>query len=334
MADCRSPSRALCGGPRPPEAGGWVCCVWPSGLRLGMGSGAVRCGRWTAGAQGSSLAPLKNSAPPEGGGGGGIPHPRPPTPTARGTGTRWSGGREAGGWGLWLGGAGVLGWGGGLLRGRDQNPPPPPGHCVRRIPLPHAPRETGGAMCSGQSPGGRRAGPRDRPSPWVVGPGTAPPAADKKGGGVGKWASVPPPPPPPVASAMAFGRRRAARATPRRRPERGCTCAIRHGHPPPEAPSTVPSPPPFGPCQGNDPADAHPSAHKSVLESANPRMDSECASGRTRSTARATARLRDDPHRVIMSSGERPLAAKGKEPNTEALCQPPPPRRPPLHHHT
>ena len=47
------------------------------------------------------------------------------------------------------------------------------------------------------------------------------------------------------------------------------------------------------PCQENYPADAHPSALKSVLESANPRMDSECASGCTWSTARATARLRD-----------------------------------------
>ena len=47
------------------------------------------------------------------------------------------------------------------------------------------------------------------------------------------------------------------------------------------------------PCQENYHADAHPSAHKSVLESANPRMDSECASGCTWSTARATARLRD-----------------------------------------
>ena len=43
------------------------------------------------------------------------------------------------------------------------------------------------------------------------------------------------------------------------------------------------------PCQENDPADAHPSAHKSVLQSANPRMDSECTSGCTWSTARATA---------------------------------------------
>ena len=46
-------------------------------------------------------------------------------------------------------------------------------------------------------------------------------------------------------------------------------------------------------CQETDPADAHPSAHKSVLELANPRMDSECASGCTWSTARATALLRD-----------------------------------------
>ena len=45
------------------------------------------------------------------------------------------------------------------------------------------------------------------------------------------------------------------------------------------------------PCQENDPADAHPSVQKSVLESANSRMDSECASGCTWSTARATARL-------------------------------------------
>ena len=47
------------------------------------------------------------------------------------------------------------------------------------------------------------------------------------------------------------------------------------------------------PCEEYDPADAHTSAHKSVLESANPRMDSGCASGCTWSTARATARLWD-----------------------------------------
>ena len=58
-----------------------------------------------------------------------------------------------------------------------------------------------------------------------------------------------------------------------------------------------PPPPPLvvvrSPCQEHDPADAHPSAHKSVLESANPCTDSECASGCTWSTARATARLWD-----------------------------------------
>ena len=36
--------------------------------------------------------------------------------------------------------------------------------------------------------------------------------------------------------------------------------------------------------------------------------------------------FRLDPQRVRMSSGQRPIgAAKGKQPNTEALCQPPPP---------
>ena len=104
------------------------------------------------------------------------------------------------------------------------------------------------------------------------------------------------------------------------------------------------------PCQENDPADAHPSAHKSVLESANPRMNSECASGCTCSTARArapspgqptpgvvkqdkssgdsvdTTKTRSGPQRVRMSSGERPIsAAKGKQSDTEALCLPPHP---------
>ena len=78
-------------------------------------------------------------------------------------------------------------------------------------------------------------------------------------------------------------------------------------------------------------------------------MDSECASGCTWSTARATARLRDSrpwssqtgqviqgsvdttktpsgPQRVRMSSGEGPIgAAKGKHTYTKALCQTPPP---------
>ena len=78
--------------------------------------------------------------------------------------------------------------------------------------------------------------------------------------------------------------------------------------------------------------------------------DSEGASGCTRSTARATApspgrptpgvvkqdkssggsvdttKTRPGPQRVRMSGGERPIgAAKGKQSDTEALCQPPPP---------
>ena len=63
----------------------------------------------------------------------------------------------------------------------------------------------------------------------------------------------------------------------------------------------APPPPPWiivvvrSPCQENYPADAHPSALKSVLESANPRVDLECTSGCTWSTAWATARLRDSP---------------------------------------
>ena len=40
-----------------------------------------------------------------------------------------------------------------------------------------------------------------------------------------------------------------------------------------------------------------------------------------------TTKTLSDPQRVKMSSGERPTgAAKGKQSNTEALCQPPPPR--------
>ena len=38
-----------------------------------------------------------------------------------------------------------------------------------------------------------------------------------------------------------------------------------------------------------------------------------------------TTKTRSGPQRVRMSSGERPIgAAKGKQPNTEALCHPPP----------
>ena len=90
--------------------------------------------------------------------------------------------------------------------------------------------------------------------------------------------------------------------------------------------------------------------HTPALESAKPRMDSECASGCTWSTARATApspgrptpgvvkqdkssggsvdttKTRSGPQRVRMSSGEGPIgAAKGKRSDTKALCQPPPP---------
>ena len=61
-----------------------------------------------------------------------------------------------------------------------------------------------------------------------------------------------------------------------------------------------PPPPPEGvvvrsPCQEKDPADAHPSAHKSQVSAGvgKPSMDSECASGCAWSTARATARLWD-----------------------------------------
>ena len=39
-----------------------------------------------------------------------------------------------------------------------------------------------------------------------------------------------------------------------------------------------------------------------------------------------TTKTRSGPQRVRMSSGERPMgAAKGKQSDTEALCQPPPP---------
>ena len=43
------------------------------------------------------------------------------------------------------------------------------------------------------------------------------------------------------------------------------------------------------PCQEHDPADAHPSALKSVLGSPNPRTDSDCASGCPWSTAQANS---------------------------------------------
>ena len=111
------------------------------------------------------------------------------------------------------------------------------------------------------------------------------------------------------------------------------------------------------PCQENYPADAHPSARKSVLESANAawtrsvhldapgqRHGQQPVSGtadpgvvKQDKSSRGsvdTTKTRSGPQRVRMSSGERPTgAAKGKQIDTEALCQPPPPKKqtPPQH---
>ena len=44
-----------------------------------------------------------------------------------------------------------------------------------------------------------------------------------------------------------------------------------------------------------------------------------------------TTKTRSGPRRVRMRSGERPMgAAKGRQSDTKALCQPPPPRPPAL----
>ena len=111
------------------------------------------------------------------------------------------------------------------------------------------------------------------------------------------------------------------------------------------------------PCQGNFPADAHPSAHKSVLESANPawtrgvhldapgqRHGQQPVSGtadpgvvkqdKSSGGSVDTTKTRSGPQRVRTSSGERPIgAAKGKQSDTDALCQTPPAPRlhPPIH---
>ena len=101
------------------------------------------------------------------------------------------------------------------------------------------------------------------------------------------------------------------------------------------------------PCQENYPADAHPSALKAVLESANPawtrrvhldapgqRHGQQPVSGiadpgvvKQDKSSRGsvdTTKTRLGPQGVRMS--ERPIgAAKGKQSDTEALCQPPPP---------
>ena len=100
------------------------------------------------------------------------------------------------------------------------------------------------------------------------------------------------------------------------------------------------------PCQENYPA--HSSTLKSLLESANPawtwsvhldapgqRHRQQRVSGTTdlevvkqdKSSRGSvdTTKTRPGPQRVRMSSGERPIdAAKGKQSDTEALCQPPP----------
>ena len=115
---------------------------------------------------------------------------------------------------------------------------------------------------------------------------------------------------------------------------------------------SAPPPPPSSPCQENYPPDEQPSAHKSVLESANTawtwsvhldapghRLGQQPASAtaepgvvkqdKSSGGSVDTTKTRSDPQRVRMSSGERPIgAAKGKQRNTEALCQsPPPPKR-------
>ena len=102
------------------------------------------------------------------------------------------------------------------------------------------------------------------------------------------------------------------------------------------------------PCQENYPADAHPSAHKLVLESANPactwsvHLDApglwhgqQPVSGtadpgvvKQDKSSRGsvdTTKTHLGPQRVRMSSGKRPIgAAKGKQSDTKALCQNPP----------
>ena len=106
------------------------------------------------------------------------------------------------------------------------------------------------------------------------------------------------------------------------------------------------------PCQENDPADAHTSAHKSVLEPSMDSVDSienvhldapgqrhgqQPVSGTTNprvvkqdNSSRGsvdTTKTRSDPQRVGMYNGERSIgAAKGKQANTMSLCQTPPTR--------
>ena len=60
--------------------------------------------------------------------------------------------------------------------------------------------------------------------------------------------------------------------------------------------------------------------HSPVSGTADPRSSQTGSSGGSVDTTKT----RSDPQRVRMSSGERPIgAANGKQPDTEALCQPP-----------
>ena len=102
------------------------------------------------------------------------------------------------------------------------------------------------------------------------------------------------------------------------------------------------------PFQENDPADAHTSVHKSVLEAANPawmrsvHLDAPCqwhaqqpVSGTANPGVKQDTssrgfvditKTRADPQRVGMCSSERPIGAtKGKQTKTMASCQHPPP---------
>ena len=104
-------------------------------------------------------------------------------------------------------------------------------------------------------------------------------------------------------------------------------------------------------CQENYPADAHTSPHKSLLELANPTrtwsvhvdapgqrhgQQSICGTGdpgvvKQGKSSRGSVDTTNtcwDPQRAGMYNGERAIgAAKGKQTNTMASCQPPPPPR-------
>ena len=93
--------------------------------------------------------------------------------------------------------------------------------------------------------------------------------------------------------------------------------------PPPHCPGTKPPPPPpdsgcasgcpGSTAQGNSPSPGRPTSRV---------VKQDKSSGGSADTTKT----RSDPQRVRMSSGERPIgAAKGKQSDTEALCQPPPP---------